>query len=95
MKTPVRISASKLILKKTIMPTVLDAPSPKVLLPSPSIPVAPLTQASVGLSGKAVSPTKSSVPWDVILIGVTALVVVGVIYYQIEEKRREADERSY
>ncbi|MDC0100602.1 hypothetical protein OAI90_09970 [Crocinitomicaceae bacterium] len=38
---------------------------------------------------------ESSVPWDAILIVVTALVIVGVVLCQIEKRRREVDERSY
>ncbi|MDB3907427.1 hypothetical protein N9355_08130 [Crocinitomicaceae bacterium] len=95
MKTPVRISASQLVLKKTITPPVVNTPIPKVSFPSSSVTVESIPQASMDLSVKSVSPTKSSIPWTPILIGATALVIVGVILYQIEKRRREADERSY
>ncbi|MDC1194234.1 MAG: hypothetical protein P8H33_00850 [Crocinitomicaceae bacterium] len=95
MKIPVRIPASQLVFKKLITPSVLDTPTPKVSLPIPSVPVAALDQASMSLNAKAVSPAKSSVPWDAILIGVGVLVVVGVIYYQIEKRRTELDRETY
>jgi hypothetical protein len=95
MKIPVRISASQLVLKKMITPSVLDIPISKVSLPSSPVAVAPLAQASMDLSVKAALPTKSSVPWDAILIGLTVLVVVGVVYYQIEKRRTELDRETH
>ena len=87
MKIPVRISASQLVLKKTIAPAVLDTPIPKVSLPSSSVAVEPLTQTQACLCVKTASTTRSSVPWDAILIGAAVLVVLGVIYYQLQNRK--------
>lgn len=89
MKTPIRISASQLVLKATSSPSVLVIPAAKVSLRKSSAAVAPLAQASAGLSIKAASPSKSSIPWGTILIGVGVLVFVGIIYYQLKKRRSE------
>ena len=83
----VPIPVDQIVFREVVQaPPVISMP--KFSSPIPPMESVPVSNVSMDLSSKGAS-LESSIPWGSILIGVTVLVVVGVILYQLEKRRSD------
>lgn len=90
----VPIPVDQLVFREIATASLAVPSVPKVSTAVPVVESAPVGEISVDLGSK-VGYGGDSIPWVPIIVGVTVLVVVGVIFYQLEKRSIKREEELY